>query len=231
MPSPISCEIAARSFSRRGLRDAPSRVDVTDAIGVGNPHIGEEDLVEVRATRELPQRSHVDAGRAHVETEVGDPLVLRHVGIGAHEQHPAVASGAHPTTRPSGRSRSSRRRRAPRRAQRREIGSGARLAEELAPDLLAAQESAEPTRLLLVGSVRDHGGACEHDPDAELVVGDVESCPFLVVDDLLGERDAPAAVLDAATPPRPSRRRPRAPASPWPDRCPRSGRTRGRGSR
>ena len=51
-------------------------------IIASSPHagVGEEDLVEHRATGHLPQRADVDARLVHVDREVGDALVLGHVG-------------------------------------------------------------------------------------------------------------------------------------------------------
>ena len=43
-------------------------------------HVVEEDLVELGVAGDLPQRLHRDAGRLHVEEEVGDALVLGRVG-------------------------------------------------------------------------------------------------------------------------------------------------------
>ncbi len=112
---PFADELRDRGalVEQRGLRDTPAVVHVADAIGVGDAHVGEEHLVEVRATRDLSQRPHLDAGRAHVESEVGDPLVLGTRRDRCARAASRVASGARPMTTPSGRSRSSRRRRAP----------------------------------------------------------------------------------------------------------------------
>ena len=51
-----------------------------------HPHVGEEHLAEVALAVDGPHRPHLDAGLVHVEDQPGDALVLRRVGIGAHEQ-------------------------------------------------------------------------------------------------------------------------------------------------
>ncbi len=100
----------------------------------------------------LLDRPHGDAGCAHVDDEVRDPAVLLGRRIGAGEQDPvlgdvgerrpdllavhdvlvAVALGA-------GR-------------QRREVAAGARLAEQLAPELGAGEDPGEVAVLLLLGA-------------------------------------------------------------------------------
>ena len=54
-----------------------SRRRCPDAVGVGDSHIGEVHLVELGLAGDLAQRPHLDAGRVHVEHEVGQALVLR----------------------------------------------------------------------------------------------------------------------------------------------------------
>ena len=113
------------------------------AIGVGHAHVGQVHLVELGLAGDLAQRPHLDAGRVHVEREVGEAAVLRDVGVGAGHEHPAVGhvgervphllavddplvAVAHGTGR-----------------ERREVAAGAGLAEQLAPDLLAGEQRAE----------------------------------------------------------------------------------------
>ena len=50
--------------------------------------VGEVDLVELGVTGHLAQRPHLDARLVHVDDEVGEPLVLGRVGIGACDEHP-----------------------------------------------------------------------------------------------------------------------------------------------
>ncbi len=136
----------------------PSPTSPTHVRG-RDAHVVEEDLVEVVGPAGLAQRAHVDAGRTHVDDEVRDAPVLRGVEVGAGEQdgpvgrpgagvphllavdHPlvAVAHGAG--------------------AQRREVGAGAGLAVELAPDLLAADDLVEVVGALLLGAVGHQGRA------------------------------------------------------------------------
>ena len=56
----------------------------------GTSGVIEEHLVEVDVAGDVAQRAHVDTGLVQVEQEVRDALALRHVGIGAREQHAEV---------------------------------------------------------------------------------------------------------------------------------------------
>ena len=76
---PLPPAVDGASLERQaGERDAPTVADRSDAIGVGNDHVVEEHLGEVRVAVHLAQRADVDARRAEVEPEGGDALVLRH---------------------------------------------------------------------------------------------------------------------------------------------------------
>ena len=50
----------------------------------------EEHLVEEGPAGHLLQRAHVDARLVHVDGEVGDALVLGHLGVGAGDEHAEV---------------------------------------------------------------------------------------------------------------------------------------------
>ncbi len=162
---------------------------------VGNTDVLEEDLVEMREPRHLPQRSDLYAGRLHVEQEPGDALVLRSLGVGPGEKEaplrvvgprrphllavddPLVAVGH------SGG------------AQRRQVGSGSRFREQLAPDLLAGEQRWKEPASLFIRAVGDDGGAAERDADAEHGVGNHEGGALLAPDDLLHQRGTAAAVF------------------------------------
>jgi hypothetical protein len=80
-------------------------------------------------------------------------------------------------------------------AQPRQVGAGGRLAEELAPDLLAARHLLEEALLLLVGAV-GHQGRAEHaEADAVDVGRHAELALLLTPDDPLDRRAAAPAVL------------------------------------
>ena len=70
----------------RGERDPPALADRAEPLRVRDAQVGEVDLVELGVAGELPQRTHLDARRLHVDEEVGQALVLRRLGIGAGEQ-------------------------------------------------------------------------------------------------------------------------------------------------
>src|SRR5207244_639762 len=74
----------------RGDGHGPAVADRVDALGVGDPHTVEEHLVEGGTTGHLPQGSHGDARRLHVDDEVGAPAVLRDVPVAAGEQDAEV---------------------------------------------------------------------------------------------------------------------------------------------
>ena len=126
----------------RRLGHAPAEVLLADQVLGGNAHVGEEHLVEARVARHVADRANLDAGEVHRDDEVRDAAVLRHVVAGARdedaelgvvgERRPdllavdavdvAVALGAGTEVR--------------------EVGARARLAEELAPQLLAREHRA-----------------------------------------------------------------------------------------
>ena len=59
-----------RSFIRVAIGDVPAVAHLTDALGVGDARVGEEDLVELGLARHLAQRAHLDTGLVHVDVEV-----------------------------------------------------------------------------------------------------------------------------------------------------------------
>ena len=161
----------------------------------GDAHAREEHLVEVGDAGDLAQRPHVDAGRLHVDDEVRDAAVLRLLGIGARDQDPPVGvlrvrvphllpvddplvAVAHRT-----------------RAERGEVGAGTGLAEQLAPQLVAAQHRVEVALLLLGRAVHHERGRDHADPDGEHAGLHVELRLFLRVDRLLDAGAAAAAEL------------------------------------
>src|SRR5690606_20425778 len=81
-------------------------------------------------------------------------------------------------------------------AERGQVGSGARFAEQLAPDLLARPQGPQEAPLLLVGAVLEDGrrGHAEADPDApRVVVGRSGGGQFGVDDGLEGAGGAESA--------------------------------------
>ncbi len=136
-----------------------------------------------------------DARRLHVDDERGDALVL--LGVGIRAAHDLAVVGVLRARRPDllavdeplvAVARGGGR-------ERRDIGAGAGLAEELRPDLLAAEQLGE-VALLLRGVTdraqrrRDHAEA-----DDERLVRDRKARFFLAEDDLLDRRAVAAAEL------------------------------------
>ncbi len=81
--------------SEAGAGDSPPLPDRTDAVGVGDPDLVEEDLVEGGATRHLTDRPDGDSGRVHVHEEHGESSVLLGRRIGADERLTDVGEVGH----------------------------------------------------------------------------------------------------------------------------------------
>ena len=157
---------------QRRDRDVPPVADTADALGVGDARVGEEDLVELGFAGHLPERSHLDTLLVHVDVEVRQAPVLR-----ARRDRCARAAGpsarrAPCSSRPSGRSRPTRRRRA-------RPTSESDATSDPAPGSLNIwhQISSQVNvgrsrrRLLLLGAERDQRGAGH--PDAHHVAQQV----------------------------------------------------------
>src|SRR4051812_47710005 len=175
--------------------DLPPVADATDDVGVGDAHLLEEELVELRLARDLAQRPDGHAGLLHVHEEVGEALVLRDAPVRPRHEHaplrvlgaarPHLLAGDHPLVAVLDRLR----------LQRGEVGPGVRLGEALAPDLLAGEDRPQVT-LLLVPRSPDHQGRTTEE-QAEDVGRErhASAAELLEVDRRLRQRGAPAAVL------------------------------------
>ena len=173
--------------AERDLGQLPSSVLGPDEMVGRDAHVGQEHLVEGVLTRHVDQRPDVDPGRIHGADEVADPHVLGGRGIGAGEQdpppgdvriarphllpvdHPVVAVALGP------------------RRERGQVGAGAGLGEQLAPELLPAEQRPEPAVLLLLGAGVHEGRPRPSDADG------VDRAPHpgppqLLVDHQLGQR-------------------------------------------
>ena len=95
MPGPLEEE--------RRLRDRPAVALAADQVGVVADRAVEEDLVEHRLARHLAQRADRHAGLVEREREPRDAGMLRHVGVGAREQHAVVRLAAPCCSTPSAR--------------------------------------------------------------------------------------------------------------------------------
>ncbi len=130
MPPPID----ERSCSRVVIATRPAFARLAHAIRVGDHHIVEEHLGEVRAAVDLTQRTHLDAGRVHVQKKdrrapsawVGPSRGARRASPRSDSRAPELQTFCPLTTQPSSVTFGLRRDRA-------EIRAGAGLAEELAP--------------------------------------------------------------------------------------------------
>ncbi len=125
----------------------------------------EKHLVEVDLTTQVAQRAHLDTRLVEIDEEVRQPLALGHLEVGARQEHgpvrdvrprgPHLLTGDDPVIAvalgPGG--------------QGGKVGTGARLAEELAPDLLVADDRREKAKPLLLGPVREQGGSRQVEPE------------------------------------------------------------------
>ena len=185
-----------RPFVRqRGLRHPPTITHITDDVRCGHSRVSEEHLVEVRNACDLAQRSGFDSFGRHVDDEVRDAAILGLVRIGTRQQDAVVGElgeavphllAVHDVLiaiedRP--------------RAQGCEVRARARLAVELAPELLAAEDPIDVPILLFVGAVRDQRRHDHRERNGETADGHVELRHLLVEDDLLQSGTTATAVL------------------------------------
>src|SRR5437588_740743 len=196
-------------LERRGEREAeraalvqqrrhghlPALALLAEPIGHGYLDVVEEDLVELRLTGDLPQRSNLDAGRMHVDDQVRQPLVARRLRVAERDEdaevgdvgerrpdllpvddvHVPAALGA--------------------RACRGEVGAGARLREALAPDLLGGEDLRKMRLLLRVRAVGHDRRPGHPEPDHADVGGRLRARHLLVEDRLEAVGRAGAAVI------------------------------------
>ena len=187
-------EAGALEHQRRD-RDLPAAADLADDVLVGDLGLLHEDLVELGLAGDLAERADVDVRLVDVEDEVGDPLVLRGVLVGAGEQHaplrlvrvggPDLLAGDLPAAVRLHRAR----------LQRRQVGSRLGLREALAPDLVAGEDRVEVALLLLLVAVGDDDGAAHHQAQHVRRERHALAAELLVEDRLLDQRRALAAVL------------------------------------
>ena len=166
---------------------SPSSADARHA------HVGEEQLAEAVVARHRRDRAGLDAGRAHVDEQAGDALVLGHLGVGAHVELAPVGPVALrvPRLLPVDHEVVAvEHRRAPQRGQ---VGAGLGLGHALAPDLVAAQHRAQEALLLLVGAVGHDRRGDVGDADGVDRAGRAGPGHLLVVGELLLEAGVAAA--------------------------------------
>ena len=182
-------------MQQRRHRHLPALALVAQAVLDGHLDVAEEDLVELRLARDLPQRPHLDPGRVHVDEEVGEVPVARRVRVAlrdedaevgdVRERRPhllpvddvdvAAALGA--------------------RARGGEVGARVRLREALAPDLVGREDRLEVARLLLLRPVRDDRRPGHVEADHADMGRSLHRGELLVEDRLEAVRRTRAAVL------------------------------------
>ena len=132
----------------------------------------------------------------HVDDHHGEALALRTCGVGAHEAGGVVAvlrarrphllavEDEHVTVAPGAG------------LDAREVRTGARLAEQLAPDVITAQQGREDDLLLLLARVGQQRGTAHGEADFERTGRNLERFGFAVIDALKAGRQATPAVGD-----------------------------------
>ena len=130
--------------------DGPSVVDVADAVGVGDAHVGEELLAELVGTVEHLDAMQLDAGCVHRHQEHAQAAVLLDVPVRAGQAEPVVGT-------PRARAPDLRPAEQPlvavahgRRPCAGGVGRAARFGQELHEDVLALEDRRDVPELLLV---------------------------------------------------------------------------------
>ena len=126
------------------MGDGPAAVDGPDHVVVGDEHIAEEHLVELRVAGGHLQRADLHAVGVHVDGHHRDAVVLGHVGVRADrgEAHAGVVGAGRPHLLPG--SPTNRRQQGGLRLHAGGVGAGVGLAEQLAPDHLLVEGRAHP---------------------------------------------------------------------------------------
>ena len=181
--------------AERVHRDLPAVAAAAEEVLLRHHDVVEEQLAELGMACDLGHRAQLDAGRAHVDDEHGDALVLRRGVVGAREhaapprelapRHPRLLAGDDVVVVVLDGAR----------AQRREIRAGLRLREPLAPDLLCRQDRRDVAPALLVGAEAQQRRPEHVEADDTHVLGRAGGGELLVDDDLLGGRAAAAPEL------------------------------------
>ena len=176
------------------MGDPPSLVDRTHHPG-RDPDIGKEDLVEVGHSVNPAKSAGCQFPGWHVDEEEGNALVFGHIGIRANQGWPiavmgkgspdllpvddpclgAVALGTGP--------------------QAGQIRACPRLAEELAPHLVANQGSTGGPPLLLMVPHSNERGPYHSHANGQCAGTDLEPRHLLIEDRLFDRCPSPAAVL------------------------------------
>ncbi len=122
---------------------------LADEVAAGHAHAVERDLAEVAVGRHVDDRADADAGRVHVDDELGQSGVLRRVRVGPSDQVAPVREGGaarphlltvdDPVVAVAYRPR----------PQRRDVAAGVGLAHADAPHRRAGDDVGEPARSLL----------------------------------------------------------------------------------
>ena len=159
-------EVRPALVGQRRAGDGPALALRADHLVRRNEDVGEEDLVELGVAGHLHERAHVDTGIGHVDDERGDALLgPRFVRIGARQaQAPRGELGVGRPHLAAGHEVAPVRRHGTRR-ERGQVTPGIGLAEELAPDLGGGEDRWQVAPALLLGAVRQQGGADQVDPD------------------------------------------------------------------
>ena len=178
-------------------RHAPALADLADhQVGVGD-RTGEEDLVELRAARELLDGADLDPGLVDRDEQEAEPLVALRAGLGAGDDEdplgevrvgrPHLLAIDHPLRPVVGEPGAG--------LDVGEVGAGVRLGVALRPELLDVADRLEEAGALRVGAEGDEGRAEQLLPEVVDRRGGVGAGVLLVEDHLLPQAQPAAAVL------------------------------------
>ena len=82
---------------------AEAAVELADHVGGRDADVVEVDLAEVLVVGHVADGDDADAGRGHVDDELGQALVLGRVGVGAGDEVAPLGLRRRPRSRSSGR--------------------------------------------------------------------------------------------------------------------------------
>ncbi len=169
---------------QRHHRDAPAVVLLADPVRHRDPHLVEEELRELGRALDRAQRLDLNARRVHRHDEPGDATVA--LVAGAHEQLAEVGDlGVRGPDLRAGDDVVVAVAYGPR-AERGQVASCVRLAEALAPDLLAAEDGRQVALALGRGAFGDDGRSCVQQADeVDADVGRAGPLTFFLEDQLL----------------------------------------------
>ena len=89
--APVIAPAGAAALEHQGRRrDLPALVQRPDEVFLRHHDVLEKHLVEMPVAVEQHERAHGDPRRLHIDQQIADAVVLRRVGVGAHQEETPV---------------------------------------------------------------------------------------------------------------------------------------------